>query len=86
MLRGARAAPRAVTVRRWPVPGCPVGAACPAFLGMTFSRETWQLLAPIPQGCFDPSFPPAFPLQPPQSRLLPVVASGGFQGVVLPFE
>lgn len=47
-----------------PVPSCPVAAACPAFLAVTFSRGMWQLLTGLPQGCFDQSFPPASPLFP----------------------
>lgn len=47
-----------------PVPGCPEGAACPAFLAVTFSRGMWQLLTGLSQGCFDQSFLPASPLSP----------------------
>lgn len=71
---------------RWCVPHCPVGAACPAFLCLTFTEVMWQLFAPLPKACFDPSFFPAPPLLHSQSRFLPSVTSGVFQGVELPFK
>lgn len=49
---------------RWCVPHCPVGAACPAFLCLTFTEVMWQLFAPLPKACFDPSFFPAPPPSP----------------------
>ena len=66
---------------RWCVPHCPVGAACPAFLCLTFTEVMWQLFAPLPKACFDPSFFPA-PLFPIPSRgfclLSPLVFSKGW--------
>lgn len=61
-LHGARAVPRAVTEHRWHVPGCLVGAVCPAFLGVTFSRGMCQLLHHLPRGPSDQSFFPTSPL------------------------
>lgn len=46
---------------RWCVTHCPVGAACPAFLCLTFTEVMWQLLAPLPKARFDPFFFPASP-------------------------
>lgn len=64
-----------------PAPGCPVGAACPAFLVVTFSRRIWQLRTRLPRDILVSPFSLHLPLPPPQARLLPTATSSDSRGM-----